>query len=43
MIAHLTHNAVLFCTVLNLMASPNPSRTAPPTRDPHTPGYVTAT
>jgi enterochelin esterase family protein len=46
-IAKMTHGAALLCVVLNLMAGANPAmaapaRPTPPTRDPNTPGYVTA-
>jgi enterochelin esterase-like enzyme len=44
-LARMTCAAALLCAVLNLMAGVNPAaaRPTPPTRDPHTPGYVTAT
>jgi hypothetical protein len=47
-IAKITRVAVLFVAVLNLMTGALPAlaaagRPVPPTRDPHTPGYVTAT
>jgi iron(III)-enterobactin esterase len=54
-IAKMTHAALLVCAVLHLNsasaqtpaptppAAPRPKRPAPPARDPHTPGYVTAT
>ncbi len=42
-----THSAVAMATLLLLAAAPRlsaaPGRPGPPTRDPHTPGYVTAT
>jgi hypothetical protein len=41
-IAKTIHYAALLCAMLNLMAGANPALAAPPTRDPHTPGYVTA-
>jgi enterochelin esterase family protein len=44
--AKMTYGAVLLCAVLNLMADVNLAAAAsptPPTRDPGTPGYVTAT
>ncbi len=46
-IAEMIRNAALLCAVLYLMAGINPAagapgRPAPPTRDPNTPGYVTA-
>jgi enterochelin esterase-like enzyme len=41
-IAKLTYVSALLCAVLNLMAGGSPAMAAPPTRDPNTPGYVTA-
>ena len=46
-IAKMIHDAALLGAVLNLMADVNPAmaapaRPAPPTREPNTPGYVTA-
>ena len=51
-IAKIIRDAVLLCAVLSLLAGLNPAlaqsttdhpaRPTPPTRDPHTPGYVTA-
>ena len=50
--AKLIQNSALLCVVLSLLAGANsslaqsatnrPAHPAPPTRDPHTPGYVTA-
>ena len=37
----LTSIAALLCAALTLSAAP--TRPTPPTRDPHTPGYATAT
>jgi iron(III)-enterobactin esterase len=44
--AKMIRAAALLCAVLNLTAGVNPAaaaRPTPPARDPHTPGYVTAT
>jgi enterochelin esterase-like enzyme len=38
----MTGGVVLLCMALNLMAGVNRAMAAPPTRDPNTPGYVTA-
>src|SRR5208282_1667016 len=42
-IAKMIRDAALLGAVLNLMAGVNPALAAPPTRDPNTLGYVTAT
>ena len=41
-IAKMIRDAALLGAMLNLMAGVNPALAAPPTRDPNTPGYVTA-